>query len=931
MDSVYNESYYTNYDVGIGKVNYADAEDIKQLMEAVADRIVSDLHPKTVLDAGCAMGYLVAALRDRGVEAYGVDISEYAISKVREDIRPYCAVGSLTEPLPEGLPRRYDLVVTIEVLEHLYAEDGRKTISNLCTYADKIIFSSTPDDYAEVTHVNVQQREYWARLFAENSFMDDLLYRPTYLTSYAVLYRRKADWLRQVEDYERFIAYVEQAQQNSIQQYNKELEDKERHIQNQTAMLDAAQSRKRQLEAQLAEQAQQLDALGEALETDRQELAHYKEHYFAAIDQCEELKHCLAQREEQIAVLQWQYDDLTHAFFWKITKPARKMVDGLKHLLRNCRSVVLLWKGLKCLKQHGVRYTWEKLRRKFAHRQEYAELAKRPLFTEKELNEQRTHTFPQNVKFSIVVPLFNTPENFLHEMLQSVIEQTYGNWELCLADGSDETHGNVKDVCQEYVQKDARIRYRKLEKNLGISGNTNACIDMATGEYIALFDHDDLLHPAALYEVMRAICEKGADFIYTDENTFHDTPADAFCPHFKPDFSPDTLRSYNYICHFTVFKKSLMDKTGMFRGAFDGSQDYDMVLRLTEQAEQIVHIPKILYYWRAHKDSVAQDLGAKPYTLVAARRTLSEHLARVGLAGTVEDSSIPSTYKMRYEIIDAPLVSIVIPNMDHAETLRTCIDSIFQKTTYPNYELVVVENNSKQEETFAYYAELKKDARVKLVTWADKFNYSAINNYGVREAAGGDYVLLLNNDIEVITPDWIQEMLMFAQRKDVGAVGAMLYYPDNTIQHAGVILGIGGVAGHSHKCFQRGTYGYMSRVTIAQNLSAVTAACMMIRRDVWEEVHGLDEQYEVAFNDVDLCMRIRQAGYLIVWTPYAELYHYESKSRGYEDTPEKRKRFEEEAQRFRTRWAKELAAGDPYYNPNFTLRREDFSLKDWDE
>lgn len=496
-----------------------------------------------------------------------------------------------------------------------------------------------------------------------------------------------------------------------------------------------------------------------------------------------------------------------------------------------------------------------------------------------------------------------------------------------MADGSDEAHRSVEKICRQYMRRDQRIKYKKLEKNLGISGNTNACLDMATGEYIGLFDHDDLLHPAALYEVMRAICKQNADFIYTDENTFHGKPADAFCPNFKPDYAPDTLRSYNYICHFTVFSKKLLDTVGEFRQEFDGSQDYDMILRLTEKALKIVHIPEILYFWRAHKNSVADDIAAKPYTLDAARHALSEHLDRLGLVGEVEDSAIPSTYRIKYAITGSPKVSIVIPNMDYVDTLRACISSILEKTTYENFEIVIVENNSKEAETFSYYDELRNDPHIRVVTWNGKFNYSAINNFGIKEAVTGEYVLLLNNDIEVITPDWIQEMLMFAQRPDVGAVGAMLYYPDDTIQHAGVILGIGGVAGHAHKNFARGDYGYMSRATIVQNLSAVTAACMMVSRDVWNQVHGLDESYEVAFNDVDLCMRIREAGYLIVWTPYAELYHYESKSRGYEDTPEKKRRFEGEVRRFQARWNKELAAGDPYYNPNLTLDREDFSIK----
>ena len=674
------------------------------------------------------------------------------------------------------------------------------------------------------------------------------------------------------------------------------------------------------LETELAQYKDQYHTSADRCGTLEAELAHYKEHYHAAIGQREALK-------IQLAEVQNAYSAISNAFFWKITKPFRVCLDALKRIFGKVAFFRLMGKGIRCLHENGWSYTWHKVKNKLKHRQEYTALTNTPLFTEEELEAQRTKVFPRSIKFSVVVPLYNTPEKFLHEMIRSVIDQTYADWELCMADGSDEAHGNVERICRQYMRKDLRIKYQRLEENLGISGNTNACLEMATGDYIGLFDHDDLLHPAALHEVMRAICEQDADFIYTDENTFHEKPEDAFCPHFKPDYAPDTLRSYNYICHFTVFSRELLDEVGNFRREFDGSQDYDMVLRLTEKASKIVHIPEILYFWRAHSGSTAGDISAKPYTMDAARRALGEHLDRVGLVGEVEDSSIPSTYRIKYTISGCPKVSIVIPNMDHADTLRTCISSILEKTTYENFEIVIIENNSRKEETFAYYDELKTDPRIQIVTWEGKFNYSAINNFGVREAATGEYILLLNNDIEVITPDWLQEMLMFAQRPDVGAVGAMLYYPDDTIQHAGVVLGIGGVAGHAHKYFPRGDFGYMSRATIAQDLSVVTAACVMLPRTVWDEVGGLDETFEVAFNDVDLCMRIRKAGYLIVWTPYAELYHYESKSRGAEDTPEKKKRFEGEVRRFQARWKSELAAGDPYYNPNLTLVREDFSVK----
>lgn len=651
-----------------------------------------------------------------------------------------------------------------------------------------------------------------------------------------------------------------------------------------------------------------------------EEIDQYKLSYKNANKQREEL-------QIQLAEMQHLYQAVITSTSWKLTKPFRAVGAVIKKLLKSNRFTHLIAKGMKSLLHDGFTSTWRKVVRKLRNHDSFRN-ARAPLYTREELEAQKSVVFPREIKFSILVPLYNTPEKFLHEMIQSVIAQTYGNWELCLADGSDDQHGYVGDICRKYASSDSRVRYRKLEKNYGISGNTNACIDMATGDFISLFDHDDLLHPAALFAKMKVICEQDADFVYTDENTFHHTPADAFCPHFKPDFAPDNLRANNYICHFTSFKRTLLDEVGKFRSECDGSQDFDMMLRLTEKARKIVHIPQILYYWRAHANSVADSVGAKPYVIEAAKRAISDHLERVGLKGEVLDSAVPSMYRLRYEVEGEPLVSIIIPNYEHLNELRVCLDSIFEKSTYRNFEVIVVENNSVSQEIFDYYRFIQhKWDNVKVVVWDKYFNYSAINNFGAKFAAG-DHILLLNNDTEVISPDWIQELLMYSQRSDVGAVGAKLYYPDNTVQHAGLGIGLLTLAGHYHRNFDRNHPGYMGRLIYAQNVSGVTAACVMLRRDVWDKIGGLDETFEVAFNDVDMCMRIRKAGYLIVWTPFAELYHYESKSRGIEDTPAKKKRFEGEVLRFQARWAAELDAGDPYFNSNFDLNKEDFSIRE---
>lgn len=610
--------------------------------------------------------------------------------------------------------------------------------------------------------------------------------------------------------------------------------------------------------------------------------------------------------------------------------PSKKAVSLLRRITALIKRLAI-GRTLVYLKKNGLRSTVYRVLKGAGpmpvDKRKLKKIAKDYYISAQRREQEENAQFPKDIKFSVLVPLYNTPEKFLKEMIESVEAQTYKNWEFCLADGSDREHSFVGKICKKYTGKDKRIKYEKLEKNLGISENTNACIRMATGDYIALFDHDDLLHPSALYEVMRAICEHGADFIYTDENTFSEEPHDAYNPHFKPDFSPDTLRSYNYICHLSVFSRELLDSVGYFRSEYDGSQDYDLILRLTEKAKKVFHIRKILYYWRAHKNSVAQDVGAKPYTITAAKKALAAHLERCGLKGEVLDSSVPTTYHIKYEIDGNPLISVIIPNKDHTDDLNVCLKSLYEKSSYKNFEVIIVENNSTEKETFEYYEKVKQQyENLNVVTWTGIFNYSAINNFGINYAKG-EYILLLNNDVEILNDNCLEEMLMFAQRKDVGAVGAKLYYSDDTVQHAGVILGLGGIAGHAHKHFDRHDPGYAARASIAQNLTACTAACLMMRRDVFDEVGGLDESFEVAFNDVDLCMKIREKGYLIVFTPYAELYHYESKSRGNDDTPEKLERFHGEVRRFEMKWQKQLDDGDPYYNPNLTLTRDDFSLK----
>lgn len=642
--------------------------------------------------------------------------------------------------------------------------------------------------------------------------------------------------------------------------------------------------------------------------------AYEKEHYKAVY-----LANRVAELEDQVDDLTFRLNRIKNNPLWKASAPARKCMHFCirqADRLKNCGSF------------SGV---IQKIRYKSYEKKAMIHYGKASFPSQEERKRQEETVFDRMVKISILVPLWNTPQDFLHEMIDSVQWQTYGNWELCLADGSDDTHAYVGEVCREYAAKDGRIVYRKLPENEGISGNTNECLKLATGEYIGLFDHDDILHPCALYEYAKAINERGADYIYCDEATFKDGDIDRMITmHFKPDYAIDNLRANNYICHFSVFSRELLDGTELFRTKFDGSQDHDMILRLTDRAQNIVHVPKLLYYWRSHAGSVAANIEAKPYAIESARNAVADHLRKHGF----EHFTITSTrafetiFKITYEIIGEPKISIVIPNKDHVEDLRRCVTSIFEKSTWENYEIIVVENNSETREIFSYYDELRNNPRIKIVTWEGTFNYSAVNNFGVA-AAEGDYILLLNNDTQVITVNWMEELLMYAQRPDVGAVGGKLYYGDKTIQHAGVVIGLGAhrTAGHVHYRQKRENLGYMGRLCYAQDMTAVTGACLMVKKSLYEQAGGLDESFAISLNDVDFCLKLRKAGYLNVFTPFAELYHYESVSRGLDDHGEKAKRYDEESARFREKWKEELAAGDPYFNPNFSLDKPDFSLR----
>lgn len=531
-----------------------------------------------------------------------------------------------------------------------------------------------------------------------------------------------------------------------------------------------------------------------------------------------------------------------------------------------------------------------------------------------ELEKQRETTFEFMPKISIVVPMYNTPEKYFKELLESITEQTYENWELCLADGSPEKAEYLEDLIQPLGDK---IKYKLLSENKGISGNSNEALKLATGDFIALLDHDDIIPKFALYEIVKTINENpDVDFIYTDEDKILEENEKRISPHFKQDYAIDTLRSYNYICHFSIFKKELMDKLGGFNSEFDGSQDYDLILRATEQAKHIVHIPKILYNWRISSTSVASGAAAKPYAYEAAKRAILASIERHGIQGAkVEDSRIIGLYKVTYPVKGEPKISIIIPNKDHKKDLKRCIKSIL-KSTYKNYEIIIVENNSKEKNIFKYYKKLEKNPNIKIEKCEMSiFNYSKLNNYGASKA-NGEYFVFLNNDTKIITNNWLETIISNCQREEIGAIGAKLIYKNKRIQHAGVVLNLTGTAGHVNWNEKENNPGYFGRIMIQQNVSAVTGALLGVSKKTFDQVNGFDETFPIAYNDVDFCLKIQDIGKLITYNPYIEAYHYESQSRGYEDTEEKQKRLKKEENKLKKKWKKYFDVTDKYYSPN---------------
>lgn len=581
--------------------------------------------------------------------------------------------------------------------------------------------------------------------------------------------------------------------------------------------------------------------------------------------------------------------------------------------------------GFRILKKKGFSGVIDRIVHGSSNWAEYDEWFNATKVTEEELERQRNTKFEFAPMISIIVATFNTKEEYLKEMIDSVRNQSYSNWQLCIGDGS--TNDSVEKYVKEHYGDDSRIVFKKLEKNYGISGNMNGALELVTGDYVGLFDHDDLLTPDCLYEFVASMQEVHHDCVYSDEDKLNDKTKKFEDPHFKPDFSIDLLCSHNYITHFFVVNMDIVRKVGGMRSEYDGSQDHDFIFRCVEQANSVHHVPKILYHWRMHPLSTAMDPESKMYCYTSGKKAIESHFKRVGIDATVEMLPRPlyGMYHCKYTVKDHPLVSILIPNYNHKDLLKGCIESLMNVNTYSNIEIVIVENNSTEQEIFDYYKELEETySNVKVIYYKGDFNYSKINNYGVKYTHG-EYILFLNNDTKVIEPDSIEDMLGVCQREDVGAVGAKLLYEDDTVQHCGVVVGYHGYATAAFSLIDRNDFGYMGRPRVSWDVSAVTAACLMTKREIFGEVGGFDEDFKVACNDVDLCLKIRNLNKWIVEDVFSVWYHYESKSRGLEDTPEKQARFQSEIARFQKKWPEILKNGDPFHNPNFDLDKGPFT------
>jgi O-antigen biosynthesis protein len=879
----YTEDYYgVSYD-GSG-VPYRREEKVwVSFFEGVAKAIAQTLVPTTVLDAGCAIGMLVEALRERGIDAKGFDLSPWAIEQIPAHLQPYCWVGSVTEEI-EG---HYDLITCIEVLEHLPPWMADSAVANLCRHAERVLFSSTPDDFDEPTHLNVEPSGYWAGLFLRHGFVRDLALDADFLTPHAILFRRgETNTESLVADYERALW--------SAKKHALDVTTEQESLRD-LAIADSRRAYEEELsrfEGSMSELRLRRDAENRAA--------------FEAIRYLESKQRQLA---GLLRVRETQLEDVYNTKTFRYSTKLR----GLYGLFRGGRTVVTATTLPTPVDlPDGTYQRWIEL---FDTVDDVARA------------NIRTQLSALNVqpRISVIMPVYNPPVDMLHAAIESVRGQIYEDWELCIADDCS-TDESVQQLLEECSASDERIKVIRREKNGHISAASNSALELVTGEWVALLDHDDLLAEHALALFALAIAHNpDAGVVYSDEDKL-DESRHRRDPFFKPNFDPLLLLGQNFVSHFSAFRKDLVDRVGGYRVGYEGSQDWDLTLRITECLDpgQVVHVPHVLYHWRVHASSTASLVSAKPYAVDAGQRAVIDHLERTSRHAKTTRIGQWGFNRVAWDLPDpAPSVSIIIPTRD-GRLLSRCIDSVLAFTTYPNFEVVVVDNGSGTRETLEYLR--TNDYRITVIRDDRPFNHSALNNNAVRQSQG-EVICLLNDDTEVINNNWLAEMVSQLRQPGIGAVGAKLYYGDGRIQHAGVIVGINGVAAHAHRNFDRLSTGYFGHLQLAHRMSAVTAACMAIRRDAWDQVDGFDEiNLPNVLNDVDLCLRLRQAGWGIVWTPYAELFHHESTSRGIDDEGPQAAAFAKSAAFMETRWGLEGLRNDPYYSPNLSLDCEDFSL-----
>ena len=924
---------------------------------SIADRIVSDIQPRTVLDAGCAMGFLVEELRNRGVEAYGVDVSEYAIERVHPSVKPYCWRGSVTEELSQ----RYDLIVCIEVLEHMQAAEAEQAVANLCQHADDVLFSSTPFDYKEATHINVQPPEYWAELFARHGFIHDLEFDASFITAWTARFRQKDKILhRIVRDYERrlWLLWREKTEIRGLGlEMRNQLAEADRLVSELQSRLETGDTEISALHRQLEEADQRIAGIQGKLDEGGRQAALLSR----KLEESKELglshQQQSAEKDRHIAGLQEKIRDRESQLTSSLSIVQEN--ERLRGQLAAIEAGVS-WRLLSKIRQWRTRFfrpgsrqggwweasagffrTWldsgfraaisKTITGLLGHTKPGAPRTPYELWQAEyepksaELARQRSAAkgLAYQPLISIITPVYNPSAKILRETIDSVRSQTYANWEWCLADASSEG-SEARRVLKHSARVEARLRVEALERNLGIAGNSNRALEMAKGELVVLLDHDDLLAPNALFEIVRVLNEDPSiDLIYFDEDKLSADGHLRHEPWFKPDFSPELLLSANYLMH-SVVRSSLIQAVGGFDTAADGAQDWDLLLRCVERTVNIRHIPKVLYHWRQVEGSAASELLAKPWVFENQLRSVQGHLKRRGIREARAYFQSPGFLRVSWPVSGVSLVSIIIPTRDKVDLLRKCLESISSRTAYDRFEILLVDNGSLEARTHAYYEDLARDGKVRVIPFPGEFNFSAANNLGANQAAG-DILLFLNNDTEVLEPDWLEEMIRWTERPEIGVVGAKLLHPTGKIQHSGVIIGMEGHASHVFWGSLEKQSGPFGSVDWYRDYMAVTGACMMVRRSTFEEVGGFDEGYSLAFSDVEFCLRIRGRGFRVLYNPYVRLRHYEGQSRGdFIPVGDLRRGYEHMHALVET--------GDPYYNPNLSYNhRIPAILMPWEE